>query len=143
MTKSTLKFPLIKCRQDYFPIAKTGVRCPICKVGRIMEPHSFACLNGGALALDRRRRNSVDAILSGFLDITWHGAHTEHKGVGALPDTYERVSLVEDSHTGQFELYFCSTKCLRKFFNQWVDALDGKLVHRKKTSPITKRRNAD
>ena len=112
-------------------------RCPQCKRGKIFEPNSMACLNGGAFLMDRRHKTGKqDDRLDAFICINWHGAHDE--GTGEDREIYEFVSLAEDCRRGQFDLYFCSTKCLRAFLNSWVDALETKVVkaRKKRRSPL-------
>jgi len=107
----------------------------------VLEPHSFAVLSGGALA-------GID----GFLNLTFHGAHDG--GEGRKRAVYVSVDVVRDSKDGQFELYLCSTVCLRRFFAACVDRLDEKLkkqvaefadYRRKKASgkPVRERRLPD
>ena len=97
-------------------------KCAHCGVRRVLEPHSFAHINGGALLMDRTRRNGLpDERMDGFLSLTWHGAHDG--GRGANPDVYVVSSIVDDERGGQFEFYFCSINCLRRFLNDAVDRL--------------------
>lgn len=134
-----LKFPIIMA-SDSFPVGGKNLPCPMCHVGRIMEPNSFVCVSGGAIALDRKGLNTVSARLDGFLGISWHGAHSDEMGVGNLPDTFSSFELVSKSLGGQFDLYFCSTKCLRAFFNAVVDHLEERL-RKFKTSNKLKRKS--
>src|SRR6266508_2289157 len=73
-----MKLPLVKGRQLFCPRRPL---CPVCKKSKILEPHSFAVLTGGALIMDRRRRNGrMDDALDGFLDLVWHGSHDGGEG---------------------------------------------------------------
>ncbi len=74
----------------------------------------FVVLNGGALK-GNKDNASMDSGLVGFLTLDLHD-HNK-KGSGFL-------DIVDNSPNGQFEFYFCSTKCLRKFFNKVVDAFE-------------------
>jgi hypothetical protein len=80
----------------------------------VFEPHSFAVLSGGA----------EDGV-AGYLDLTWHGAHDEGQGRGR--DLYVSVDVVRASRDGAFELYFCSTRCLRRFLAACVDRLEERM----------------
>ena len=84
--------------------------------------------------MDRNRENSIHSdSLEGFLSLAWHGAHDN--GVGEDRDIDGRVHLAKDVRGGQFDLYFCSTACVRVFFNSWVDALEKAIVCEKKRPP--------
>ncbi len=52
-----------------------------------------------------------------FMTLIWHSND---------PSTYDDASIeiAELVDTGQFELYFCSTDCLRAFLNYCVDELE-------------------
>ena len=118
-----MKLPLVKGRQLFCPRRPL---CPVCKKSKILEPHSFAVLTGGALIMDRRRRNGrMDDALDGFLDLVWHGSHDG--GEGIHPETSARVTIADSVRGGQFDIYVCSTRCLRKLFDEWVDRLEDAL----------------
>jgi hypothetical protein len=59
--------------------------------------------------------------MAGSLSLTWHQAHAELE-IAA----YETVEIVSDSVNGQYELLFCSTRCMRAFLNACVDELEEK-----------------
>ena len=88
----------------------------------------MAILAGGAMRVINAKKKSAtiadDCI--GFLDLVWHGAHD--RGTGRDREVYARVALAEDTPAGQFEFYFCSTRCLREFLDSWVDALEAKIA---------------
>lgn len=116
-----MKMPLAKGHKSTYPQKPL---CPICKKARVFEPHSFAVVAGGALLMDRKRRNSrMNDALDGFLDLVWHGAHDSGKGVNQK--TYAVVPIVDAARGGQFEIYVCSLRCLRRLFSEWVDSLEG------------------
>lgn len=79
--------------------------CPICGAKKLHEPNSFATLEVGAMT------------------ISWHGAHSDMKGVGPLPDTGGNVEAIEETNSGGY-IMFCSSKCVRAFFNLCVDDLE-------------------
>lgn len=86
----------------------------------------MAIFSGGALLMDREENSGgMSEDMDGFVDITWHGAHDN--GIGEDRDIYAQVYAAEDCRGGQFEMYFCSTSCLRTFFNEWVDKLEDKI----------------
>lgn len=80
----------------------------------------MAILSGGAMrVVDPKKKSATmadDCI--GFLDLVWHGAHDGGKGRDREIST--RVPLADDTPGGQFEFYFCSTRCLREFLNASV-----------------------
>ena len=56
-------------------------------------------------------------------------AHQEMGGSGGkYPNTYAAVEIADKVASGQFDLYFCSTDCLRSFLNYCVDELERKIV---------------
>jgi len=78
-----------------------------------------------------------DKRMSGFLHTSWHGAHYggrgKDKGIGAT------IVIAQNVKGGQFELYFCSTKCLRSYLNYCVDELERK-VSSERTKPNKSRK---
>ena len=62
--------------------------------------------------------------LEGFLSFGYHGKHN------GKPGAYAVVPIAENVPIGQFEYYFCSTSCLRKFLNAGVDELERRLAKR-------------
>jgi hypothetical protein len=115
--KAPTKFPLVKLRQSYFP---RNPICPICKKNKTSEPHSFAVLQGGACLMDRKKEyGGPDEKMDAFLTLAWHGAHDN--GIGKLRGRYDILEIARDVRGGQFELSFCSPKCLRKFLNNAVE----------------------
>jgi len=68
--------------------------------------------------------------MDGFASITWHGAHDA--GTGEDREIFTTVDFARDCRGGQFEIYFCSTACLRAFFNSWVEALELKIRNEKR-----------
>lgn len=127
-----MDFPLVSKDLHHWP---SDSPCRICGQSRILEPNSFAALSGGALLMDRQiNSGGPDDRLDGFLNLTWHGAH-DH-GVGEQRDVFAQINIAEDVRRGQFDLYFCSTKCLREFFNHSVDSLEVQI-----DQEITKRGN--
>lgn len=123
--------PVVRDGTMVFP---DGFKCPMCGY-RIGEPHQFVTFNGGAL-FSNDKYSIMDKRLEGFLDMHFHGAHDCGAGYPSgkcrKRDIKKRgleatVRLADKSKYGQFEFYFCSTKCLRLFFNACVDRLETKL----------------
>ncbi|MSU60041.1 MAG: hypothetical protein EXS35_18040 [Pedosphaera sp.] len=129
-----MKFPLLKATHTIHP---KKALCPQCKKRKVFEPHSMAIFAGGALFMDRKRANGgMHDQMDGFVSITWHGAHDS--GTGTDRDIYTSVDIARDCRGGQFEIYFCSTACLRVFFNSWVDALEIKIRKEKRRNAKTR-----
>jgi hypothetical protein len=100
--------------------------CPWCKKNKVFEPHSFAVLSGGAMLMDKTRENGgPDDRLDAFLSLSWHGAHDN--GKGNYRDINEMTEIARDVRGGQFDIYFCSTKCLRAYLNYCIDKLEKKI----------------
>ena len=99
----------------------------------------MAIMNGGAMEVVNAKTKSANMATGciGFLDLVWHGAHDE--GTGADRETYVRVPLADWTPGGQFEFYFCSTRCLRDFLNACIDQLENK-IRKSKTARTPLRR---
>lgn len=97
--------------------------CPICRKEKVLEPHSMAIFSGGALYMGSHQ--GIPDQLEGYTSLIWHGAHDG--GTGNDQDIFTRVDFARGTNGGQFEIYFCSTSCMRVFFNQWVDALESQI----------------
>ena len=69
----------------------------------------------------------MSSKVHGFLSLQWHGADAENGGIGENPDTQADYEVVDTQFKGQYELYFCSTDCLRNFLNACVDELESKI----------------
>lgn len=98
----------------------TAPNCFYCKKEGLGEPNSFALLKGGASTFKRMTYKN----LKSFFELTWHGAHTNEGGKGEYPDTYEYIPIIDEGDKAEFELYFCSIKCLRAFINKSIDLLE-------------------
>lgn len=77
----------------------------------------FIAFNAGALRRDGPRSASMSDDLVGFMHFDWH----DHDQLG-LP----HVEFAENSVPGQIEMYFHDTACLRQWFGEIADRLDGK-----------------
>jgi len=111
-----IHFPVAYDEKVIYPL---GDICPVCGVNQIGgEGRPMAVVNAGALVKvgDDRYAISEDAIA--FFTLAWHACGIPSSGRSAS------VEVAEWVQGGQFDLYFCSTKCLRAFFNRCVDALE-------------------
>lgn len=127
MSKANISFPILSNKQGIFPEAST---CSLCNKEKVAEPHSFAVLSGGALLMEPAGdTGGPDDNMEGYLSILWHGVHGE--GEGEHQEIYKKIDVVEDLVSGQFDIYFCSTKCLRGFLNEMVDKLEERIEQKK------------
>lgn len=114
MKKYKTKFPLLEGKNSCWVPFDFGKKCGCCGE-KYTKNGEFICLDGGAL-----KGNSKEAEMSsnliGFLSITLHD-HNYHGKGGYL-------QIAECTRNGQFEFYFCSTQCLRKFLNYLVDRFE-------------------
>lgn len=80
----------------------------------------MAVLNGGALHVTDASTHSAEIANDciGFMSMVWHA---EDVGVFSVLD------IADETPGGQFDFYFCSTKCLRAFFGACVDGLEAKV----------------
>jgi hypothetical protein len=86
------------------------------------EPGTFAFVNGGALRKVGERGALIATDLIGFLKIGVHGAHGEGEHAPSAS-----LYIADEVPMGQFEFHFCSSACLRGFFNASIDALEQEL----------------
>ena len=85
----------------------------------------MAILNAGAMRQVGKDRYEMATDTRAFMTLIWHGAHSG--GKGALSEIYASVDVADEVVNGQFDLYFCSTACLRGFLNYCVDALEERM----------------
>lgn len=119
-----MKFPVQRKKSKSGFEVKAGM-CPVCRGPLNRQPGSFAFVNGGALKKHDDGSACAAADLIGFLSLGFHGAHGEEKDEASA-----LIDVADDVPMGQFEFYFCSTTCLRGFFNSAVDELECRLVKR-------------
>jgi len=138
--KAKLRFPVAKERKAFFP---KEALCPMCKTEKVLELHSMAIVNLGAMLMTNRETGSgsMSDDLDGFLRLIWHGAHDG--GTGRDPGVEASVAIVEDTRGGQADLYFCSTGCVRQFFNACVDELERRIEKARKRSGSNNRIQSD
>jgi len=103
---SNLDFPVASGDAWHFP---SEPLCPVCRSNPVFEPHEFVGISGGSAT----QTEGGEGFLSLFL-------HPEDSSSNAGAE----VQIVHDTSTGQFDLYFCSTACVRSFLNSCVDELE-------------------
>lgn len=59
--------------------------------------------------------------MTGFLDLVTHAAHDG--GLARQNQGNGWVRIAEDVRGGQFDIAFCSVRCLRRFLGGYVDEL--------------------
>jgi len=117
------RFPLLAGANSVFPGSGT---CAVCNAGKVKEPHSFVVLQAGALLFNRSRTvASASNSLDGFVSLVWHGAHDE--GRGPARGVQAALPIAESVAGGQVEFYFCSLRCLRRFFSGLVSTLQERI----------------
>jgi len=125
-----MKMPLISKNESCYPNEPI---CPICKKNKVFEPHTFVAINGGALRIGKSGNSISHKNMYGYLHLTWHGHHYQDIN-DEVKDTFFNLEIVNDSKQGEYELYFCSTRCLREFFNRIVDLFEEKISETVKES---------
>ena len=117
-----MDLPAIKGNSDPFFDRRA---CRVCGARGLHEPNSFAVLGGGTVgSVPEGAAPTFDGL---WLDMSWHGAHSDQKGTGQRPGTGGHVRIVEDAPGWEFAIYFCSTSCLRQFLNGCVDELEKRI----------------
>jgi hypothetical protein len=101
-----MKFPLV--RKEKWHIPKDGV-CPYCKKNKINNTNGFVQISGGA-----------DDGKNGFLYLMYHREPVE-KHYNSV------IDIAKDVKDGQFDIQFCSIKCLRSFLNSLCDEIEIKI----------------
>ncbi len=82
-----------------------------------------------------------DKNMDGFLSLIWHGAHDD--GEGKDREWHVIVEIARDVRGGQYNIYFCSTKCLRSYLNFCVDELENKLKILNNKSKLAKKKRSN
>jgi len=115
-----IHFPVVQDEKAMYPLGDVCLVCGVNPIGG--EGHPMVIVNAGALVKvgDERYAISEDAIA--FFTLAWHAQGIPSSGRSASVDVADMVQ------GGQFDLYFCSTQCLRAFFNRCVDALEQKIA---------------
>ena len=92
-------------------------QCPACgaQFGK-----GFAYLSGGSLLLTDDNQNSIHTDqLKAFLHLGFHGTDPEMRDSADL-------MLAEDVLGGQFDLHWCSLRCMREWITRVLDDLEKK-----------------
>jgi hypothetical protein len=111
-----LRFPLLKNGDQNF-LPHRGGRCLICDKD-LKSGTGIAYLSAGAVLESRIDEMKEDFCnIEAFFSVYFHTIASDGAGGG-------EVNVVDSLRGGQFDLGFCSTSCLRKFFNIIVDELD-------------------
>jgi len=107
------RIPLLsKTSRGIYP-AENG--CPAC--GQPFS-HGFAYMMGGAILLSKDRQNSLaHDRLEGFLHIGFHGSDADASGSAD-------ILVVDDVVGGQFDLQWCSVRCMRAWLTKLLDTLE-------------------
>jgi hypothetical protein len=94
---------------DYMICPQDGL-CPICKV-ELRRGKQVAYLSGGALLLTRDRQTGIQTNrLEAFLHVGVHGSDPDMKGSAD-------ISVVSDFAGGQYDIQWCSVKCMRQWWS--------------------------
>lgn len=109
-----MKLPILSELDDpEHPPNGTCLQCGIALPG---PKNEFAVLSAAAfLTGDGGDSIPHDNVLTIDLSLTHHNDADER---------YAVARLVRNLWGGQFAIYFCSTACLRKMLNEWVDTLE-------------------
>ena len=101
-----MKYPLVS--KDNWNIPKDGI-CPFCKEKPITSSNGFAQFSGGA-----------DNGDNAFMYFMYH-----HEPVEKEQNSV--IHIAEDVKIGQFDIQFCSIKCMRGFFNTLFDEMENNI----------------
>jgi len=119
-----MSFPLLSTSDR--PVYPADARCPSC--GRDFSG-GVAFLSAGALFLSPDGRDSIDASrLQAFLHIGFHGADS------AMGDS-SGVAIVEDLQGGQFDLNWCSIRCMREWLLSLLQRIEAEATGQSRSSP--------
>ena len=126
---SSIRFPVVKGNQVVFP--KDDL-CPWCRKRKLTNPPGAAILNAGAMRLTKPECYEMAQGDAAFMALIWHSND---------PTNYDdaSVEIAELVDTGQFDLNFCSTDCLRAFLNYCVDELERRRKSRKQLKRKSRR----
>ncbi len=68
--------------------------------------------------------SKLNKYITTSLDLTWHGMHNGGQGFERDRDVYVWMPIAKEVKEWEYELYFCSSKCLRSFLNRCVDEFE-------------------
>ena len=96
-------------------------RCPKC--GEEFQ-NGFASISGGAICISDDGKASIHSDrLQGFLNI---GFPVSYSSMNASDD----VLVVDDAVGGQFDLQWCSIKCMREWLNDLINTIETQVLGR-------------
>ena len=106
--------------------------CHYCGKAHVGSRNSFATITGGGMLRKRRpfrrtERHVMSRRVLGFLAFQWHGADQEVGGFGENAEVDIYHPITDPASHGQYEIYFCSTGCLRAFLNRCVDEFEWRI----------------
>ena len=108
-------------------------KCVACGCKR--SPRGWVFLGGGALRMDCSTTSGWSTNqMEAFLCLGFHGPPGEY-------EVYTRVDILRRAVGGQFDLIFCSIRCLRNFLNGAIARLR-KQIRTESTFQKTRRRKA-
>lgn len=124
--------PLCEGEKDSYPQPNKQGRlvCPVCKKNKVGEPHVFVVLNGGAL-YGTEMSAGPHKKMKGFLEFIYHD---DDKYV------HQRDGIANGVKYGQFDIYTCSIKCMRKLINKRLDTFEAAV---KKEYTLTDKQKRD
>lgn len=109
-----MKYPLITKKDK--PFYPQDNLCPICKHDRTLNSE-FYVINAGALKKGNDHTYVPDEDSKGFLSMAYHPDHHSKK-------QGKSIEIVSGAKGGQFDLYFCSTTCMRTFFDNLISEFE-------------------
>jgi hypothetical protein len=127
--KESVQFPLHADDNENFNI---GSRCLCCE-NRVGEVEGFIRLTTGGLANESYRWPRglrVAEVMDAFFELWYHGPHPitgfseDGSPIIDMNNRTATMNVVEALPGSQVELEFCSTKCLREFFNRVANHFD-------------------
>ncbi|MCB0324718.1 MAG: hypothetical protein KDD69_14145 [Bdellovibrionales bacterium] len=127
MSDNRFGYELPLLTKDHTVLWGEDGKCFVCGSGLVGEPHSFATMSGGGLQRCQGDTQMSSKEIAGFLSFDWHGGHSDMGGTGVDLDLSANFELASDTANGQFELIFCTTKCMRQFLNNCVDELEDRI----------------
>jgi hypothetical protein len=95
-------------------------RCIECGNTARSEQGTFAFVVGGALFLEDDENGGPHPRMEACLDFGVHAGNDDRASSSLA------VSAIAEQHMGQFELCFCTTSCIRLYFNRFIDDIERK-----------------
>ena len=106
-------FPVLS--GDSPPFYPTDALCPVCAAP---FTKGFAYFNGGAMLMSRNGQNSITTDrFRAFLRVGFHGIDPD------MRDSSD-VLVVSELSGGQFDMNWCSVRCLREWLTRPLDRVE-------------------